>query len=249
MPRKTPRSAKRIARASPPKPFIPRPRTADKRAQQNIEPTVEKKSYSQRVFERVQEGLNSNKPHFQVGGKEVFFPHAKVILLRPSAKHTPYQAKFVVPRNFNKLDLRDYLYHLYGLRALNVTTQLLWARWTREGPGKPRYRSPQIKKMTIEMADPFVWPEPTPRKDQDEKYNIAIERELRKYGEDAFRVGSDKLRPPRAFGGIVGPYVTAPSPFLPKKVSRRMANKKKTAEANEHRQKDVELVKKYLGLS
>ena len=80
---------------------------------------------SDRIMELSRESVAKGEPHFRVGNKQLFFPKARIILLRPNAKHTPYQAKFIVPKSFNKLDLRDYLFHLYGLRAMNVTTQLL----------------------------------------------------------------------------------------------------------------------------
>lgn len=258
MPRKAPpKSLKRIARAKPLEAYIPKQSilatsavSAPAEPQRSSKPTTkdtDKKSFSEKIYEKFQNAIAQNKPHFPVGGREVYFPHAKIVLLRPSAKHTPYQAKFAVPRYFNKLDLRDYLYHVYGLRALSVTTQLLWSRWTRDNIMKPRYRTTQTKKMTVEMEDPFLWPEPVTSAQRDEKFNLSLERELRKYGEDAFRVGSDALKPPRAFGGIVGPYVPPASPYLPKKITRQMLNKKAAAETHVERQRDVDLVKQHLG--
>ncbi|GEQ72169.1 hypothetical protein JCM33374_g5855 [Metschnikowia sp. JCM 33374] len=57
------------------------------------------------------------------------------------------------------MDLRDYLWHVYGLRALNVTVQLLHAPFTRGNEDLARHRAPQYKKMTIDMEEPFIWPE------------------------------------------------------------------------------------------
>jgi large subunit ribosomal protein L23 len=257
MPRNVPVSARRLVRSVAPKPFIPKPQV-----EQPTEPAkpVQTRPWdkdwapksgetnSQRIFRRAQEAIEQGQPHFRVGGKEVYFPQAKITLLRPSAKHTPYQAKFIVPRNFNKLDLRDYLFHVYGLRALNVTTQLLWSRWEREQPGRPRYRTPQIKKMTIEMEDPFIWPEPVSEEVQKKEYRMELHEEIRKYAEDVDRIGSDKLKPPKAFSGLVGPYVPPPEPFVPKNVKRQLTNKKKAAEQAQSHAKEEELVKNYLGL-
>lgn len=255
MPRNITVNARRLVRSTPPKPFIPKKQPEAPKASSTPTKPWEKEwvdkvgeTNQQKIFRRTQEAIEKNEPHFRVGGKEVYFPQAKITLLRPSAKHTPYQAKFIVPRNFNKLDLRDYLYHVYGLRALNVTTQLLWGKWQREQPGRPRYRNPQIKKMTIEMPDPFIWPEPIPEETQKKEYRIELHEEVRKYAEDVDRIGSDKLKPPKAFSGLVGPYVPPPEPFIPKNLKRRLVNKKKAAEKAEATTKDAEIVKNFLGL-
>lgn len=120
---------------------------------------------SEKIYKWTKAGIEQGKEHFKVGGNKVYFPKARIILLRPNAKHTPYQAKFIVPKSFNKLDLRDYLYHIYGLRAMNITTQLLHGKFNRMNLQTTRFREPQIKKMTIEMEEPFIWPE-EPRPDK-----------------------------------------------------------------------------------
>lgn len=249
-------SAKRVYRATAPKPYIPtlrevklvnQPKPKPRKFTKGGEEWLPKeKPIVNRIYDMFEKSIESNKPHFQVGGREVYFPKGNIILLRPNPKHTPYQAKFIVPKTFNKLDLRDYLYHLYGLRALNVTTQLLWGRWTRQSPISPRYRLPQIKKMTIEMADPFVWPEPLAKEEYRKDYNIEMQEELAKYGEDARRLGSDKLRPPTSFGGIVGPYVPPTGPFIPKKLARKMLKKKEKALTMHKREEEAEIIKRYL---
>lgn len=175
------------------------------------------------ILLKMRESIETGKPHFKVGGQQLYFPKARVILLRPNAKHTPYQAKFIVPKSFNKLDLRDYLFHIYGLRALNVTTQLLHARYTRTTPVTPRYRGPQVKKMTIDMAEPFIWPaEPEDKS----PWNAEFSQELETYRNDRMRLGSDMNRPSKAFGGVLGPYPESPKPFIPRFLKRRLVNKK-----------------------
>ena len=77
---------------------------------------------------------------------------------------SPRFAAFYVPLNFNKLDLRDYLDRLYGVKALKIRSVVEQQRPTRERPlgknGYGRWRRPQSKKrMTVELAEPFVWPE------------------------------------------------------------------------------------------
>lgn len=154
---------------------------------------------SRRNYEKFQDELAQGLPHFKVGEKQVYFPKARICLLRPNAKHTPYQAKFLVPRNFNKMDLRDYLWHVYGLRALNVTVQLLHASFTRGMDDHARYRGPQYKKMTIDMAEPFVWPELP-------QHVVENARKFRRDQTSAMQMvtaqGSDKHKPNDSFDGI-----------------------------------------------
>ena len=77
---------------------------------------------------------------------------------------------FDVPRNFNKLDLRDFLWHAYGVPALRVRS-FLRAEQARFGdrPHHPNQQSwwwPRpSKRMLVEMAPgarggDFVWPDP-----------------------------------------------------------------------------------------
>ncbi|SCU85886.1 LAME_0D03400g1_1 [Lachancea meyersii CBS 8951] len=176
---------------------------------------------SDKILNWSKEAIEQGKPHFRVGEKQLFFPKARVILLRPGAKHTPYQAKFIVPKSFNKLDLRDYLYNLYGLRALNITTQLLHGKYTRVNQVMPRYRTAQIKKMTIDMAEPFIWPDEPENKDP---WGASLVEDLNKYREEQTRIGSDKLKPGTAFDGALGPYQPGAQPFVPKFLKRRLIN-------------------------
>jgi large subunit ribosomal protein L23 len=74
-------------------------------------------------------------------------------------------AKFLVPLWFNKLDLRDYLFHGYNVRAFNIRSHILQrpadllyktphGRWIRKW-----HRVQSLKFMIIEMDKPFVWPQ------------------------------------------------------------------------------------------
>lgn len=264
------RSAKQIARARPPTAFIPATRLTDSKPTASTStksntsaapkrtvkrtrdaapaPNSHKVVFASKVVDHYTKAIAEDKPHFRVGEKQIYFPTAKVVLLRPNAKHTPFQAKFVVPRYFNKLDLRDYLYHVYGLRALNVTTQLLWARWKRETPRSPRHRDTQIKKMTIEMEEPFVWPAEPERDEINRSLNLDLHLEMDKYAEDVRRLGSDQYKPPTAFGGLVGPFPPAPQPFIPKHVKHGLEETKRADELADKRQYEEELVKKFLKL-
>lgn len=191
-------------------------------------PRLVGKSVSDHILGLAQQGIENNAAHFRVGGKKLYFPKARIILLRPNAKHTPFQAKFIVPKSFNKLDLRDYLFHVYGLRAMNVTTQLLHGRYERVGNmASPRYRGPQIKKMTIDMNEPFIWPAEDV---ENSLYDKQFNEELNKYREETMmNLGSDKLKPYKAFGGALGPFNDnmVAQPFIPKNLKKKLQNNKK----------------------
>ncbi|CAI4368321.1 BMC_2a_G0012740.mRNA.1.CDS.1 [Saccharomyces cerevisiae] len=181
---------------------------------------------SEKIYKWTKAGIEQGKEHFKVGGNKVYFPKARIILLRPNAKHTPYQAKFIVPKSFNKLDLRDYLYHIYGLRAMNITTQLLHGKFNRMNLQTTRFREPQIKKMTIEMEEPFIWPE-EPRPDENSFWDSTTPDNMEKYREERLNcLGSDANKPGTAFDGVVGPYERVAQPFIPRFLKREIDNKR-----------------------
>jgi len=61
----------------------------------------------------------------------------------------------------NKLDLKDYLYNLYGVQALHIRSYIIHGKVRRHRQTNRLVRASQQKKMTIEMkpGDNFVWPE------------------------------------------------------------------------------------------
>ena len=61
----------------------------------------------------------------------------------------------------NKLDLKDYLYHLYGVEALHIRSHIVHGKVVRDVRTRQLHRTKQKKKMMIEMkaGDNFVWPE------------------------------------------------------------------------------------------
>lgn len=194
-------------------------------------------------FEKLQEHIDLDEPHFPIGKKQIYFTLARVCLLRPNAKHTPYQAKFLVPKSMNKMDLRDYLWHLYGLRALNVTVQLQPGRWTRGPHDLGRYRLPQVKKMTVDMLEPFVWPEIS----QKIIDNVEYEKKNRmKMMLHEHLIGSDKKKPLEVYDGIYEEK-RLPNAFVPRKMRKQGLAKlseytKKTSAAA-----DVALVNEFIG--
>ena len=81
-----------------------------------------------------------------------------ITFLRPKENQPPSFATFKVPLTFNKLDLRDYLHNVYGVRTLGVRSQLRQQRVRRSKVHGRITRPPPIKTMTAELARPFVWP-------------------------------------------------------------------------------------------
>lgn len=77
----------------------------------------------------------------------------------------PQFARFTVPLWFSKLDLRDYLYHVYNVRTLGIRSYVKQSRVISHNPEASRptpnrwHRPRATKSMTVELEQPFVWPE------------------------------------------------------------------------------------------
>lgn len=92
-------------------------------------------------------------------------PNFRIALLR-TPHLPPSSAQFIVPLSFNKLDLRDYLFHAYSISCTSIRSFIKLAPITRvepnssrDLPGKrPSYRPRATKKMMVSMTQPFVWP-------------------------------------------------------------------------------------------
>ena|SRR5690242_624649 len=72
---------------------------------------------------------------------------------------SPYHARFLVPLDFSKYDLRDYLYHAYNVKCFNIRSYVKQMP-IRDTTAQPRhwFRPESQKYMTVEMEEPFVWP-------------------------------------------------------------------------------------------
>ncbi|KAI9836733.1 MAG: hypothetical protein M1838_004967, partial [Thelocarpon superellum] len=90
-------------------------------------------------------------------------PNFTLTLLRTPFLPAKY-ATFIVPLHFNKLDLKSYLHNAYAVSVLSVRSYVQQQRVRQDKPSalrpKPRrwFRPRAIKKMTVEMTSPFVWP-------------------------------------------------------------------------------------------
>ena len=103
-------------------------------------------------------------PPFPLGRKKVYLPNI-VVTLKRNPRLEPYHAVFEVPLNLSKLDLRDYLWNLYGVKSLSIRSQVLPGRLRRihKVPDLPRRIGPMKrtrarKKMIVHLAKPFRYP-------------------------------------------------------------------------------------------
>lgn len=73
---------------------------------------------------------------------------------------SPYHARFLVPLDFSKYDLRDYLFHAYNVKCFNIRSYVKQMP-VRDLQSQPNhwFREDSKKYMTVEMEQPFVWPE------------------------------------------------------------------------------------------
>ncbi|KAL6708416.1 mitochondrial 54S ribosomal protein YmL41 [Coniothyrium glycines] len=93
------------------------------------------------------------------GSNKIYLPKFTVALVRTHGL-SPYHARFLVPLDFSKYDLRDYLYHAYNVKCFNIRS-FVKQMPVRDATHQQRHMfRPESKKyMTVEMEDPFVWPE------------------------------------------------------------------------------------------
>ncbi|KAF1835517.1 hypothetical protein BDW02DRAFT_567987 [Decorospora gaudefroyi] len=93
------------------------------------------------------------------GSKKIYLPKFTITLVRSPAS-LPYHARFKVPLDFSKYDLRDYLYHAYNVRCFNIRSfvKQMPVRDTQK-QARHWFRPESEKYMTVEMEQPFVWPE------------------------------------------------------------------------------------------
>ncbi|KAI5785587.1 hypothetical protein DFH27DRAFT_576190 [Peziza echinospora] len=96
-----------------------------------------------------------------IGRNKIYLPNFTIGLLR--SKHLPPKyAQFLVPLNFTKLDIKDFLLHGYGVKTLSVRSYVVQQKVQRiknlNEPRKEAYRPRAIKRMTVELEKPFVYP-------------------------------------------------------------------------------------------
>ncbi|KAK4150924.1 hypothetical protein C8A00DRAFT_36458 [Chaetomidium leptoderma] len=106
-------------------------------------------------------------PH-RFGNKQIFLPNHIVTFIRPKPRQPPNLATFVVPLQFNKLDLRDYLYHAYDVEVTSVRSFINQAAPAQKHRHFGKSYRPRSQKMMIaELVKPFVWPTVPDEKDRE----------------------------------------------------------------------------------
>ncbi|KAF2793048.1 hypothetical protein K505DRAFT_277675 [Melanomma pulvis-pyrius CBS 109.77] len=116
------------------------------------------------------------------GSKRIHLPKFTIALMRTPGL-SPYHARFEVPLNFSKFDIKDYLYHAYNVKCFNIRSYVK-LQPVRDTFAQPRhmFRPDSKKYMTVEMERPFVWPadpedwEPWGREDQEKREKEAMEQ-------------------------------------------------------------------------
>ena len=103
---------------------------------------------------------------------KTYRPEHVITFIRPKAHLAPNFAPFAVPLQFNKLDLRDYLWHAYNVKVLSVRSFI-----NQQSPKHKFdshrgqvYRPRSRKMMIVELEKPFVWPDP-PKGEELEKFD------------------------------------------------------------------------------
>lgn len=111
---------------------------------------------------------------FKIGMKKVYLPNI-VITLKRNTKLEPNHAVFEVPLNLSKLDLRDYLWHLYGVKTISIRSSVLPGRLRRKHKIEdanrrigPVVRTKARKKMIVQLAKPFRYPRELHKKELQE---------------------------------------------------------------------------------
>ena len=123
-------------------------------------------------------------PPFPVGKKKVYLPNI-IVTLKRNPKFEPYYAVFEVPLNISKLDLRDYLWHLYDVKVLSVRSLVLPGQLRRKHKVEdrpvrlgPMIRTRARKKMIVQLAKPFQYPPLLSSKELNEQFAFSFKSML-----------------------------------------------------------------------
>ena len=91
-----------------------------------------------------------------------------MVSIAPQQKPDPFFVSFRVPLSFNKLDLRDYLRHIYGVHAELVRSWVVMRALRRKNQDRDFgrfYRPMSLKFMSVKLQEPFVLPKKPRRLD------------------------------------------------------------------------------------
>ncbi|KAJ2503581.1 mitochondrial 54S ribosomal protein YmL41 [Coemansia sp. RSA 1972] len=92
------------------------------------------------------------------GNFKIYFPNI-VFKIIPDPRLTKHQAAFRIPLNLNKLDVRDYLTHIYNVTVTDVRTAVLPGKLTTNRFTGQKERTSRTKKAIVTMKETFQYPE------------------------------------------------------------------------------------------
>lgn len=123
-------------------------------------------------------------------------PNHVVAFVRPKPKQPPNLATFAVPLQFNKLDLRDYLYHAYDVEVTSVRSFINQPAVRQKFGHVGKWYRPRSQKMMIaELVKPFVWPSPPAEEDR-EKFDHSLFKKMEAEREKHFKRQMDPANIP-----------------------------------------------------
>ncbi|RPA87118.1 hypothetical protein BJ508DRAFT_357569 [Ascobolus immersus RN42] len=123
------------------------------------------------------------------GAQKIYLPKFTIAMLRTEGL-APNYAHFQVPLNITKLDMKDYLYHLYNTEVVSIRSYVLGVpRSPKHIRGPVELNKRFKKRMIVELKSPFVYPEEIKDKTpwDSELYDAAYENEKAKYKLDFSR--------------------------------------------------------------
>ncbi|KIJ55463.1 hypothetical protein M422DRAFT_24038 [Sphaerobolus stellatus SS14] len=99
-----------------------------------------------------------------VVGVRVYLPNVKFYMVRnhtaPGEAYNPWEATFYVPPSFTKMDIRSYLWSVYGVNCTYIRTQILLN--TERSNLRVRARRIRAKKRAVVgLVEPFYYPDAT----------------------------------------------------------------------------------------
>jgi large subunit ribosomal protein L23 len=119
----------------------------------------------------------------RLGQKNVYLPWVSIKLVH-RRNLPPTTAVFEVPLNFNKLDLRSYLYNAYGLATHGIRS-FIHPGSAGTGHRGQMYKTepkPRKKLMFVDFDRPFTWPE--------------VPTDLKPWDKELFDIIQDVNKPP-----------------------------------------------------
>ncbi|KAJ2082923.1 mitochondrial 54S ribosomal protein YmL41 [Coemansia sp. RSA 988] len=95
----------------------------------------------------------------QFGNFRIYFPNI-VFKIIPDTRLSKNQAAFRVPLNINKLDIKDYLTHIYNVTVTDVRTTVFPGKLVLNRRTGVKERQSRTKKAIVTIKEEFEYPKP-----------------------------------------------------------------------------------------